>query len=444
MSIELHEAAQNLKVNPLAEFTSFDDKGERNSVLCSIPDNEGGIRNYTLPKYLYKIIKLFDGSRGIPEIRETTHKLIDSQDDISWTKVKKLIETYLIPRKILIEIDEQKPRPKARDGRSSYMQVQYELLSPSLVSLITNNLKWLFRKYAFYPLIIVCTSTILWFLVSVEPNQNIDITSLSNSGLIFVTSVMLLGSFIHELGHASAATFYGCKNISIGWGWYLHLFVLYTDLTEAWSLSRKRRAIVDVSGMYFQALFICFLVILYNLFSEKLFAFSALFSLITMATYLNPFIRLDGYWLVSDMLGIPNLRTKSFNVMREVFSYVFPFSNSRNLKSNLSDSLFALICVYAILTLCFFSYLMVVVYERVVLDLLVNYPSSISNLYLAASDLQLYEPGYYINIAGTLIKVVWQGMMIVVVFFLAYRILKSLIQLPLKYSDNVKDIVRRF
>ena len=80
------------------------------------------------------------------------------------------------------------------------------------------------------------------------------LNDVTGSTFSIVMLLSLVGAFIHETGHASALVSNGCTQTEIGFGIYIYYPVLYTDV-EAWKLSRQRRALIDVGGVYFQSVF---------------------------------------------------------------------------------------------------------------------------------------------------------------------------------------------
>lgn len=130
---------------------------------------------------------------------------------------------------------------------------------------------------------------------------------------------MLLSSFFHELGHASACKYFGVKHGNIGFGLYLNFPVLYTDVTEVWKLNRKQRLVVNIAGVYFQSLCLIGLLISFLLTRNDMLRYLILIMNLGFLMTLNPFFKFDGYWIMSDLLGVPNLRSRS----KELLSYIY-------------------------------------------------------------------------------------------------------------------------
>ncbi len=112
---------------------------------------------------------------------------------------------------------------------------------------------------------------------------------------------------IHELGHSLSAKKYGVNCKEIGIGLYLIFPILYADLGESWRLKKEKRIIINLSGIYLQLIIGVIIGLIAFLMNSN--ALRVLFiSNFTIALLnLNPFFKLDGYWVVSDLLDTGNL-----------------------------------------------------------------------------------------------------------------------------------------
>jgi len=122
---------------------------------------------------------------------------------------------------------------------------------------------------------------------------------------------VLLGSLIHELGHLSACQRHGARQDGMGVGFYWFMPSFYAEVHGAWRLPRLQRAAVDVGGLYFQALYlipICLAVVLLD--DPSLPAMVLSISALMMMHTLNPVLKFDGYWLLSDLTGTANLHAR--------------------------------------------------------------------------------------------------------------------------------------
>lgn len=148
-----------------------------------------------------------------------------------------------------------------------------------------------------------------------------NLLSLNFTEYIFVLVLFAMSGLFHEIGHISALKKYRKDAIvSIGGAVYLVFLVFYADVREAWYLRRRQRLSVDVGGVYFQFVFCSILIALFVVSSIRIFASAALIINLNFLWFMHPFMKFDGYWVVSDALGIPNLHGKTKDYILRVFS----------------------------------------------------------------------------------------------------------------------------
>lgn len=140
------------------------------------------------------------------------------------------------------------------------------------------------------------------------------------SRFLAVVGLVLVGAAFHELGHAAASRYGGARPGTIGVGLYLLWPVFFNDVTDTYRLSRRGRIRADLGGVYFNAVFILLLGGLYGLsgFGPLLLVIGA--EHLAIVQQFLPFVRLDGYYLVSDLAGVPDL----FGRIRPVLASLVP------------------------------------------------------------------------------------------------------------------------
>lgn len=132
-------------------------------------------------------------------------------------------------------------------------------------------------------------------------------------------SAIVGGMLIHELGHASACRHYQCPHGPIGFGLYLIFPGLYTDVTSAWRLSRRQRTVVNLGGLYFQCIAVACVGLYAWLYGSQFWLRVVWITNFMMLYTLNPVLKQDGYWVLSDLSGLRNLHQQ----VRQTFAGLF-------------------------------------------------------------------------------------------------------------------------
>ncbi|MFG0290853.1 MAG: site-2 protease family protein [Rhodopirellula sp. JB044] len=135
----------------------------------------------------------------------------------------------------------------------------------------------------------------------------------SNQWLVMIVAWVVL-KVVHELGHACTACYHGVRVGRAGVMFFMFAPLAYVDVTDAWKLrSRHARVAIALGGVYFEL--ICGSIAFWLWWSLPggvvAHVAAQVFFLAGPATLLvnaNPLLRLDGYYVLSDLVDIPNLR----------------------------------------------------------------------------------------------------------------------------------------
>ncbi|MBF0181528.1 MAG: HlyD family efflux transporter periplasmic adaptor subunit [Magnetococcales bacterium] len=122
---------------------------------------------------------------------------------------------------------------------------------------------------------------------------------------------------VHELGHALTAKRYGCRVPTMGIGFLVLWPVFFTDTTETWKLvDAKRRFAVAAAGVMAELMVAILALLAWNFLPDGLargMAFLLCTTTLVSTLLINgsPFLRFDGYYLLSDFLDLHNLHQRS-------------------------------------------------------------------------------------------------------------------------------------
>jgi putative peptide zinc metalloprotease protein len=181
------------------------------------------------------------------------------------------------------------------------------LLRPRMVSAIGRILAWLHFP-VLVAVILAGFAAFEGWLFGVHGAIGPLLGVLADPVLFLAVAGLTLASLLfHEFGHASACRYGGARPGVIGFGLYLIWPSLYTDVTDAYRLSRAGRLRTDFGGVYFNAIFILGLAGCYAATGQPVFLAAAFLDNFQILQQLFPLVRMDGYFILGDLAGIPDL-----------------------------------------------------------------------------------------------------------------------------------------
>ncbi len=152
-----------------------------------------------------------------------------------------------------------------------------------------------------------------WEHFAISPSEIFRISSIL---LIVATTFVTL--VIHEFGHAAVCRHYGGEVREMGFLLLYFQPCFYADVSDAWLFPKKtQRLAVTWAGPFVQFLVFAIAVIVWRVtvpgsFPSEIALIVILVSGISVLFNFNPLIKLDGYYLLSDWVEIPNLRARAF------------------------------------------------------------------------------------------------------------------------------------
>lgn len=288
-----------------------------------------------------------------------------------------------------------------------------ELIPSQIISKFTPFFSVLFEKKIMVTVLCTLLGMEGYFMatsLSVLNMPAIDLYTICGLLLFFI-----LSSLFHELGHASACQFYNIRHGGIGFGLYLNFPVFYTDVSNTWTLPRKKRCIVNVAGVYFQILLLIPLLIIYFYTQNDILKYVIIMTNINFIITLNPFFKFDGYWLMTDLLGVANLRKKC----GEYFTYLLKKLKRKN--TNKKPYLFTLrkrekvaMIVYTCLVNLFFGYYFLYVLPAFLIKFYQTFPEAFGSFITELANHQV--PDFY-----NMQKMAAQIFFLVLTIYLVYR-----------------------
>ncbi len=294
-------------LNPRLQVKPFDTGRVTEKFIVNI----GGKKRFEVSRLVYDILVLIDGKRNSEDIAQSLRHTTGLE--LSAPLVEQIVNEYFIPNHFIggNGDDTEELEPK------SYLRFRMSLLSQQSLRPLTRAFRFLFIK----PVLALLAPVSIIIPFYIHFISGADLSAVGNVGgieLLAVYGIVFVTAFVHELGHSSACSSFGAVHGDIGIGLYLFFPVLYADVSDIWHLDRRQRIIVDVGGIYFQALCVPVLFLLYLVSGSTIMLCAIYATYLTILTALNPFLRFDGYWLLSDLFGVPNLRRRSMEAIKSV------------------------------------------------------------------------------------------------------------------------------
>lgn len=206
---------------------------------------------------------------------------------------------------------------RAFQSRSSAFHFSATLLSAKFVQKMARPLATLFAAPILWLLGGLCVLAMPLLVRGFAMGSSL---SLGGFGIFAIVAIALVSALWHELGHAAACWRFGQAPGRIGFGLYLIFPSLFADVTSAWKLSPRQRVLVDTGGVYFQVILLCLLAPgMAVAKSQEWIALAITYNVCLIAHNLNPLFKRDGYWLISDLAGLPNLHRCVWDQLRAIW-----------------------------------------------------------------------------------------------------------------------------
>jgi putative peptide zinc metalloprotease protein len=138
--------------------------------------------------------------------------------------------------------------------------------------------------------------------------------------LLLVAGLTIVSALFHECGHAAGCRYGGARPGRIGAGIYLVWPAFFTNVTDSYRLSRAGRLRTDLGGLYFNLIFMLVLAAFYVATSAEVLLLVIAITHLEMLEQLLPFVRFDGYFILSDLVGVPDLFARVKPVLRSCLS----------------------------------------------------------------------------------------------------------------------------
>jgi len=295
-------------------------------------------RYFRIKPLEYFLIGQFDGKSSLDDIRRAAseHKNVLVSEDVLERFAKKFHELGLL------ESDQPSPDPAQAAGTGIF-SVKFPFKNPEhLVDRLYEGLGWCCTT----PFVVLMGLTIALATILAIGNSNELVFGLgsviSAHGALMVIVTITGVTILHEMAHAITCRHFSGRVTDMGFLLLYFIPCFYCNVSDAHLFREKRQRLwVFFAGGFFELFIWAVSVILWRV-SAPGTALSGIFVIIVAVCGIrslfnfNPLIRMDGYFLLADALGIANLRRESFAGLARVFRRIIglaPTSASDALRS---------------------------------------------------------------------------------------------------------------
>jgi putative peptide zinc metalloprotease protein len=180
----------------------------------------------------------------------------------------------------------------------------------------------LFRPL-YSPLIIVAvlgslTGSDIWLFRGGRAGAALGYVLLHPPLLLLVFGLSMLSMLFHECGHAAACRYGGARPGVIGMGFFVIWPAFFTNVTDAYRLGRAGRIRTDLGGVYFNSVFAVMLTAGFWATGYAPLAAAVIVIHLEIVQQLLPSLRFDGYFILADLIGVPDLFRRVGPVLRSL------------------------------------------------------------------------------------------------------------------------------
>ena len=279
----------------------YEDSGFREPPLLA---RRGDGQMIKLTPLLYEVAAATDGGRDAEQVAAIVSEHLGR--GVSAANVRQLAEQQLRPLGVLAQADGTTPELPKRLGLLS-LRHRRPILRPRAVNILAVAFEWLHVRPLKWPLLAAILVFDAWLLGVHGIAGGLRTVLYEPAWLLAVLVSIVVATAFHEIGHASACRFSGARPGDLGVGLYLVWPAFYCDVTEAYRLKRRGRLRTDLGGVYFNGLFALACGGAYFATGAEALLFAAFVQNLIVLQQLLPLLRFDGYYVLSDLTGVPDI-----------------------------------------------------------------------------------------------------------------------------------------
>ncbi len=253
---------------------------------------------------LAAVVEAIDGRRDLGEVATEAGRALGRPlhpDDIGL-----LVERKLRPLGLVCAADGAEPTVRRTDPLLG-LRGRIRVVGAERTNAIVRPFLWLFRPMVVAAMTAAFVGVSAWALLEHGMSGPIEEAMAQPALLLAIIGLIVASAAFHEIGHAAACRYGGATPGVMGAAVYLVWPAFYTDVTDSYRLDRRSRLRVDLGGLYFNAVFTVGAAATYAATGAEALLLLVPVQLLQMARQLVPLVRFDGYHILADLIGVPDL-----------------------------------------------------------------------------------------------------------------------------------------
>ena len=316
-----------------------------------------GMKYFRFQDEEYFILKNLDGTKSLETIKEEFEAEFPPQK-ITLEEIQSFVGQLHQSNLIVANVPDQghellKRRKKRRRQEilgacSNILAIRFKGVDPNrFFDKLLPWVRWMFHPVVLWGCLLLMLSALL--LVGIEFDhfraKLPEFKQFFGPGNLLLLSVTLFFTkVLHEFGHGLSCKVLGGECHELGVMILVLTPCLYCNVSDSWMLPSKwKRAAIGVAGVFVECTLAAICTWIWWFTKENMLHYICLnvmflSSVSTIIFNINPLLRYDGYYILSDILEIPNLRQKATKIMSQKASEWFlgmepqedPFLPKRN------------------------------------------------------------------------------------------------------------------
>lgn len=296
-----------------------------------------GLKYFRFQEEEYRILDLLDGRRSLQEIKDVFEAEFIPQK-ITLEELQQFIgrlhESGLVVSESegqgakLLDRAEKRRKKQLISTLSNVLYIKLPGFDPEpVLRWLHPRMKWIYTPAALCGAITLALSALTLVLINFQefqgrPEMESFHSFFNMRNIVWLWIAMGMTKIIHEFGHGLTCTHFGGECHEMGMLFLVLSPALYCNVSDAWTMPNKwHRIAISVAGIYVEVVLASIATFIWWYSAPGLLhniAFSTMFvcSVNTVLLNANPLMRFDGYYVLSDLLEIPNLRAKANQLLQ--------------------------------------------------------------------------------------------------------------------------------